>query len=571
MCILSGCDYLQSLPGIGLGKAFKFFSKVTNPVIEQVLPRLPSYLNMHQINVSQEYVRGFIQANRTFLYQLVFDPRERRLRPLNDYPENERLGDLSFAGAFVEDGIALQLALGNLELRDLGQVHNFDPDSAPRAGVAGQSTPYGKRADHVSMWSKDFDPKKTVRLEDGSAASSAELKEILKEKKETVRTAFGDYKVKRKAESKVRSIPRAHVKKVELPAFSSTPVKRKECEDLSEVEILPQHCNDRGNNEKKKQRIAQELGSPPMLEVDSQSPEKIYVSKYFNTKKTSIVKEPEVVDRTPEKSSPFKTSPSRKSAKKARPVSASGSWFSQLDAQQSTEGKFIYRTDNLTENDSDSLTILPEAKENYGGKTNLPAMLSDASLSTPKSSDPCRETLKTVESRGEKKFARNPFAKKATAPENASTSVSPTTDSAREKVEEEDDPDPSSSPVFQSSFKALSSTGSQRSEGEIPSSQLSGFSIESDSFKFTPKSSLEFSSSQSSQSPSLSQGTSSQEGRVVKSFPSSSQSTRQSAYFKRVASPPSAKSSLAKRRPKGASGMLRGTKQRSIADMFRKD
>ena len=161
MCILSGCDYLQSLPGIGLGKAFKFFSKVTNPVIEQFLPRLPSYLNMHQINVSQEYVRGFIQANRTFLYQLVFDPRERRLRPLNDYPENERLGDLSFAGAFVEDGIALQMALGNLELSDLGQKHNFDPD----AGSGGRSSPYGKRADHVSMWNKDFDPKSQIKLE----------------------------------------------------------------------------------------------------------------------------------------------------------------------------------------------------------------------------------------------------------------------------------------------------------------------------------------------------------------------------------------------------------------------
>lgn len=565
MCILSGCDYLQSLPGIGLGKAFKFFSKVTNPVIEQVLPRLPSYLNMHQINVSQEYVRGFIQANRTFLYQLVFDPRERRLRPLNDYPENERLGDLSFAGAFVEDGIALQLALGNLELRDLGQVHNFDPDAfRTGAGAAGQSTPYGKRAHHVSMWSSDFDPKKTVRLEDGSIASSAELKEILMEKKDTVRTAFGDYKKKgRKAESKSR------VKKVEVPAFSSTPVKRKECEGPSQVEISSQYC-EHGGNEKKKQKIAQELGSPPVQEVNSESPEKIYVSKYFNTKKTSIVKTTEDADKTPVKSSPFKTSPSRKSAKKAKPGSPSGSWFSQLDAQQSTEGKFIYQTDNMTYNDSDSLTILPEAKENCGGKSNLPAMLSEASLSTPKSSDHCREALRTVESQGGKRLARNPFAKKATAPENdASTSMSPI-ESAMEKEEEEDEPDPSSSPVFQSSFKALSSTGSQRSEGDIPSSQLSGFSIESDSFKFTPKSSLEFSSSQSSQSHTHSQGASSQEGRVVKSFPASSQSTTQSAYFKRVGSPPSAKSSLAKRRPKGASGMVRGSKQRSITDMFRK-
>ena len=70
-----------------------------------------------------------------------------------------------------------------------------------------------------------------------------------------------------------------------------------------------------------------------------------------------------------------------------------------------------------------------------------------------------------------------------------------------EEEEEEVVDEPSSSPVFQSSYKALSTTtaGSQRSEGDapLPSSQLSAFSIDSDSFKFTPKSSLEFGSSSS--------------------------------------------------------------------------
>ena len=37
MCILSGCDYLPSLPGIGLGKAFKLFSQITNADIDKVL------------------------------------------------------------------------------------------------------------------------------------------------------------------------------------------------------------------------------------------------------------------------------------------------------------------------------------------------------------------------------------------------------------------------------------------------------------------------------------------------------------------------------------------------------
>ena len=36
MCILSGCDYLANLPGIGLAKANKVFKLTRNPDIETV-------------------------------------------------------------------------------------------------------------------------------------------------------------------------------------------------------------------------------------------------------------------------------------------------------------------------------------------------------------------------------------------------------------------------------------------------------------------------------------------------------------------------------------------------------
>lgn len=36
MCILSGCDYLENLPGIGLGKAKKFLKSINKNDIEQV-------------------------------------------------------------------------------------------------------------------------------------------------------------------------------------------------------------------------------------------------------------------------------------------------------------------------------------------------------------------------------------------------------------------------------------------------------------------------------------------------------------------------------------------------------
>ena len=39
---------------------------------QQVLKRIPAYLNMPQLKVTDEYVQGFIQADQTFLYQVGY-------------------------------------------------------------------------------------------------------------------------------------------------------------------------------------------------------------------------------------------------------------------------------------------------------------------------------------------------------------------------------------------------------------------------------------------------------------------------------------------------------------------
>ena len=62
MCIMAGCDYLESLPGIGLGKALKFWGKVTQPSLELALLKIPAYLNMPKLKISEEYIKGFIQG-----------------------------------------------------------------------------------------------------------------------------------------------------------------------------------------------------------------------------------------------------------------------------------------------------------------------------------------------------------------------------------------------------------------------------------------------------------------------------------------------------------------------------
>lgn len=135
MCILSGCDYLQSLSGIGLKKALKFIKLTANPDIQTVLQKLPAYLNMRQLNVTDEYREEFMVADATFKHQIVYDPLKRKLVRLND-PEScgTKPEYCRNAGEFLDDERAFQLALGNLDPFTLKQVDVWSPDKANNIG-----------------------------------------------------------------------------------------------------------------------------------------------------------------------------------------------------------------------------------------------------------------------------------------------------------------------------------------------------------------------------------------------------------------------------------------------------
>ncbi|XP_077438278.1 exonuclease 1 [Vanacampus margaritifer] len=128
MCILSGCDYLASLHGIGLGKACKLLRLAKDPNILKVIKKMGQYLKMDLV-VPQEYIDGFVRANQTFLYQLVFDPVSRKIVPLNPYEDDINPATLSYAGVPVGDDVALQMALGNLDINTMEKIDDFNPDN----------------------------------------------------------------------------------------------------------------------------------------------------------------------------------------------------------------------------------------------------------------------------------------------------------------------------------------------------------------------------------------------------------------------------------------------------------
>ncbi|NXF51623.1 EXO1 Exonuclease, partial [Oceanites oceanicus] len=155
MCILSGCDYLSSIHGIGLAKACKLLKLANNPDIIKVIKKMGQYLKMN-ITVPEEYIQGFTRANNTFLYQLVFDPVSRKLVPLNAYGDDIDPETLIYAGRHFGDGTAFQIAIGNIDIDTMEQIDNYNPDTAQP--VQQRSCGWNDRhANHVnSIWSRDY-------------------------------------------------------------------------------------------------------------------------------------------------------------------------------------------------------------------------------------------------------------------------------------------------------------------------------------------------------------------------------------------------------------------------------
>lgn len=66
-------------------------------VFPQVIRKMAQYLKMNLV-IPDQYLEGFVRANNTFLYQLVFDPISKKVVPLNPYPDHISVDTLTYAG-----------------------------------------------------------------------------------------------------------------------------------------------------------------------------------------------------------------------------------------------------------------------------------------------------------------------------------------------------------------------------------------------------------------------------------------------------------------------------------------
>ena len=313
MCITAGCDYLANLPGIGLGKAKNFWLKVTNPDLRNVLRKIPAYLKMPQVAVTQDYIEKFIRANNTFLYQLVFDPVTRKEKPLTPYPDalSEAIESMTYCGTYSPPDIAAQMALGNMNIRSQRQVDNFDPDmTGMNLNVSSANPKYGKRASHRSMWCRDF-------IEKGPKISGSGISQQ------------SSYSSQNSSQSEMKpSLTRPQVKR-------SKGIEKRKAGELpeEEVEKMLLEENEEGESPPRKRTKSDFSKNRKIvgLDGDSQGQGQKVISKYF------VKASPTIATNNPTENVVPKG--------RRNSMGESGAWFNDIEKPISAEGKFIYRPD----------------------------------------------------------------------------------------------------------------------------------------------------------------------------------------------------------------------------------
>lgn len=110
-CILSGCDYIDSIPGLGLKKAHALMRQFKD--VYKVIQRLSGTQTSYQI--PECYQHDFYRAELTFLYQRVFDPITKSLTFLRPIPKEFEELDLNFLGPDLDPDTALKVALGQVD------------------------------------------------------------------------------------------------------------------------------------------------------------------------------------------------------------------------------------------------------------------------------------------------------------------------------------------------------------------------------------------------------------------------------------------------------------------------
>jgi hypothetical protein len=125
--MLSGCDYLDSIPGIGLKTAHRLLRR--HKTVEKVVQMIKLEGTLH---VPANYIQSFAQAELAFIHQRVYDPSLKKLVPLNEFPQGGlKEDDQKWVGLDMAPEVARGIAEGNLHPETGVVLEDICPDYQP--------------------------------------------------------------------------------------------------------------------------------------------------------------------------------------------------------------------------------------------------------------------------------------------------------------------------------------------------------------------------------------------------------------------------------------------------------
>lgn len=129
MAILSGCDYLPSIPGVGLKTAWSLLRKHRS--VAQVVRALRLE---GKKPVPKGYIEAFGLAEKVFLHQRVYCPLEEKLVNLTDIPVEEGYDAEveAYVGRDLESCLAKLIAVGEVDPVTHQAMQDIYPAFAPR-------------------------------------------------------------------------------------------------------------------------------------------------------------------------------------------------------------------------------------------------------------------------------------------------------------------------------------------------------------------------------------------------------------------------------------------------------
>ncbi|KAG6856585.1 hypothetical protein H0H87_002791 [Tephrocybe sp. NHM501043] len=126
MAILSGCDYLPSIPGIGLKTACSLLRK------HRTVPRVVKMLQMEgKKTVPRTYMADFNLADKCFQHQRVYCPLAEKLVYLKNVDEDWTEEEEAYVGADLDPSLAKSLAMGDVCPISLLPIKDINPGYAP--------------------------------------------------------------------------------------------------------------------------------------------------------------------------------------------------------------------------------------------------------------------------------------------------------------------------------------------------------------------------------------------------------------------------------------------------------